>query len=306
VALVALAIVVFTTAGIAAERRYREGADRFARRIMDLMLWGLMPPIAFLVVARLDLGGGTGAGLLFGYVEIAVVGTLAYLAGTRLLHLDRPCTGTLVIATIIVNTGYLGIPLNAALFGRDAVAPAVAFDSLVSSLVLYTAGFGVGAAFGTRAGTTARERLRSFATRNPVLPAVILGLLVPDQLAPQALVDLAEHAAFVLLPLGFFVLGVHLTEERDDGKLRFPPPLTSLVATVVGLRLVVAPAVMLALSAAIVAVPDAYLVQAAMPTGINSLIVAHVYGLDVPLAASAIAWSTAIVVVAALVLAPVL
>jgi len=35
-----------------------------------------------------------------------------------------------------------------------------------------------------------------------------------------------------------------------------------------------------------------------MPTGINTLVVAHVYGLDLRIAAGAIAWSTAIVVVA--------
>jgi predicted permease len=51
-------------------------------------------------------------------------------------------------------------------------------------------------------------------------------------------------------------------------------------------------------------VPDAYLVQAAMASGINSLIVGHLYGLDLRLAASAIAWSTTLAVVAALALSP--
>ena len=37
-----------------------------------------------------------------------------------------------------------------------------------------------------------------------------------------------------------------------------------------------------------------------MPSGINSLLVAHVYGLDLKLAAQAVAWSTAIAVIAAL------
>jgi predicted permease len=38
-----------------------------------------------------------------------------------------------------------------------------------------------------------------------------------------------------------------------------------------------------------------------MPSGINSLVVAHTYGLDLKLTASAIAWTTAIAVAAALV-----
>jgi hypothetical protein len=36
-----------------------------------------------------------------------------------------------------------------------------------------------------------------------------------------------------------------------------------------------------------------------MPVGINTLLVGHVYGLDLRLAAQAVAWSTAIAVVAA-------
>lgn len=304
--LVALAILVSAGAGIAAERRFGHGAERVARRIMDVMLYGLLPPIAFLVIARLHLGAGTSVGLLLGYATLATVGALAYVVGSRLLRLDRAATGTLVIVTILVNTGYLGIPLNAALLGREAIGPAVAYDTLVSSAVLYTAGFGIGAAFGRRAGTSVRERLKAFAARNPVLPAVMLALIAPDALAPQALVDLAENAAFVLLPLGFFVLGVHLTEEREDGTLQFPPALTPPVAAAVVLRVVVAPAVMVGLSAMIISVPRPYIVEAAMPTAINSLLVAHVYGLNLPLAASAVAWSTAVVVVAALALSPVL
>jgi predicted permease len=64
----------------------------------------------------------------------------------------------------------------------------------------------------------------------------------------------------------------------------------------------VAPLLMLGLSAVVVSVPHAYLLQAAMPSGINTLVVAHVYGLDVRLATGVIAWSTALAIVAALAL----
>ena len=42
-----------------------------------------------------------------------------------------------------------------------------------------------------------------------------------------------------------------------------------------------------------------------MPAGINGLVVAHVYGLDLRLTSAALAWSTGIVIAAALVLAAV-
>ena len=95
------------------------------------------------------------------------------------------------------------------------------------------------------------------------------------------------------------MLGVHLMREREDGTLEFPPRLTRPVATVVMLRLVLAPSLMLA-GSLLVAVPHAFLLQAAMPTGIWSVIVAHLYGLDLRLTASAVAWTTTIVVVASL------
>jgi predicted permease len=53
-----------------------------------------------------------------------------------------------------------------------------------------------------------------------------------------------------------------------------------------------------------VSVPDAYLLQSAMASGINTIIVGHIYGLDLRLAASTVAWSTTIAVVAALALSP--
>lgn len=70
-----------------------------------------------------------------------------------------------------------------------------------------------------------------------------------------------------------------------------------------GLRLAVAPLLLLGLAALTVDVPDAYLVQAAMPVGINMLVVAHAYNLDLPLAVSALAWSTTIAIAAGLVAA---
>ena len=303
--LVALAILASTAVGVAAEHRWRAGAVAFSKRLIEVMVWCLLPFITVFIVARLHLGGGVGIGLVFGYVELAVVGGLAYVAGAHVLKLPRPSTGALILTVILANTGYLGIPLNAALLGHDALAPAIAWDTVVSQVMLYVAGFAVGAAFGTEAGESPRERLRAFVTRNPVLWALLVGLMLPDSAVPDAVYDAAKFtAAYALLPIGFFILGVNLMGEREEGVLRFPPPLTAPVGVALVLRMAIAPGLMAGLSALTTSVPDAYLVQAAMASGINSLIVGHLYGLDIRLAASAIAWSTTLVVVAALALSP--
>jgi predicted permease len=46
-------------------------------------------------------------------------------------------------------------------------------------------------------------------------------------------------------------------------------------------------------------VPHSYFLLAAMPAGLNSMIVAHAYGLDLRTTAEAVVYTTAIVVVAA-------
>ena len=301
--LVALAIVASTWVGVAAERRFGERAQAWSKRSIDVILWTLLPFITFFTLARLELDAGVGAGLGLAYVELAIVGLLAYGIASRVLRLERHQTGAIVVVVVLANTGYLGVPLCAALLGSDALGPAIAFDTVVSGPMFYGVGFALGAAFGTTAGDTTGERIRAF-LRNPPLAAVIAGLLAPDALAPEVLVDVAEVLVFAVLPVGFFILGVNLATEAEEGALAFPPPLTRPTAVVLGLRLLVAPALMLGLSAATFDVPDAYLVQAAMPSGINSLVIAHTYGLDLKITANALAWTTGVVVAAALALAP--
>ncbi len=203
-----------------------------------------------------------------------------------------------MVAVGLANTGYLGVPLIAALVGGGATGEAITYDVAVSAPVLLLVGFAIGAAFGTHAGETVGERVKAFVWRNPPLFAFALALLAPASLTPEWAREAAQVAVFALAPLGFFALGVNLMHEQEDGVRVFPPPLTAPVGVALGLRLLVAPAVMLTLSTLIVTVPDAFLIQAAMASGINGLAIAHVYGLDLRIVAGAIAWSTAIVLVA--------
>jgi len=303
--LVLFGIIASAAAGVASERRWGQQAVDATGKAFGVLLYGLLPFITFFAVARLELTTGVGLGLLLAYLELAVVGVLAHTVARRVLRLGDAATGAVVVSAILANTGFLGIPLTAAVLGTDAIAAAITWDLSVSLPMLFVFGFGVGAALGTRAGETPRERARAFVVRNPPLLALALALVAPDAWAPEALAEVAKYAAIALLPVGFFALGVHLRQEADDGTLRFPPPLTRPVALVLGLRVLAAPvlfagAAALAATAGDIAIPDAYLVQAAMPCGINALVVSHVYGLDLRIAAASVAWSTTFVVAGAL------
>jgi predicted permease len=299
---IAAVIGAATAFGFGAEHRWRQSAESLARRLMWIVLWVLMPFVAFFNVAALHLTAQVGAGIAFGYVATLVTIAVAWFVGTRLLRLPRASVGTLMGVSAFGNTGYLGLPFTAALLGFGQVGNAVAYDTLVSTTLLITVGFSIGAGFGTVAAAP-RERIAAFFLRNPPLVATVLGLLAPASLAPHLAVDISRAVVIAILPIGFFAVGVTLAAEAESGRAKFPPPLSAPVAVAVLLKLLLPVAILFGLSTAFIEVPHAYLTQAAMAAGINNLVVAHEYGLDRRLAAAAIAWTTAIVVTVGVVVA---
>ena len=141
-----------------------------------------------------------------------------------------------------------------------------------------------------------RDRVRAFFTRNPPLLAVAFALVAPDVLAPDVLVDASRLLVLAVPVLGFFAVGVTLAEEAEEGAVRFPPPLTPAVGTALGARLVLAPLLLVALAAPVIDLPTAFVLAAAMPAGLHIVVLAHVYGLDVPFAASTIVWTTMVAI----------
>ena len=300
VLLTVAAICVSGAAGVLAERRWPARAVSWARSALVVSLYTLIPFVVFFNLARVHLNSDLAGGLLIGWVAILAAAGLAWVAGQRLLRLDRPGTGTLITATLVPNSGYLGYPLCASLLGFHALGQAVVYDVAIPAPCLLLLGFGVGAAFGTKAGEGFGDRAIAFFTRNPPLYAAIAALLVPDSFAPDALVDISRGAVIALLPIGFFAVGAVLAEEETEGTLQLGSPFHPPLASAIALRLLIAPGLLLLLSLPFIELPGPFLLLAAMPCGINTLLVAHVYGLDAKLAAQAVAWTTAIAVIGAL------
>jgi predicted permease len=299
------AIVISGTAGVAAERRWPDTAVGWARRLLVISLYTLIPFVVFFNLARTDIDADEAGGLVIGWVAILAAAGLAWLIGSRLLRLSRPATGALITATLVPNSGYLGYPLVLSLLGSDALGEAVVYDIVVPAPSLLLLGFGAGAAFGTKAGEGFRDRVVAFFTRNPPLYAAIAGLLAPDSLAPDLLVDVSRGFVIALLPIGFFAVGAVLAEEVEEKRVELGSPFDPPVGAAILLRLLIAPALLFLLSLPFIDLPGPYLLLAAMPCGINTLVVAHVYGLDSKLAAQAVAWTTAIAIVAVLIAEPI-
>lgn len=300
VLLTTAAIVISVAVGVWSERRWPQGAATASRRALLLILYVLVPPVVFfnLVVVEVDLDSGIG--IVLGLLTVSLAALLAWWVASRALGLPNYKVGAVICTVLAVNSAYLGYPLTIALLGRDELSTAVLYDILVCAPALLLGAFAVGAAFGLKAGEGPRDRVKAFFTRNPPLYAALAALIAPDALAPDLAVDLSQGLIIAILPIGFFAVGATLAENAEHGELPMPPPLSRPVVLAVVSRLVVAPVLLIMLAAPLVELPASYLLLAAMPTGLNSMVVAHAYGLDMEITAEAVTWSTAIVVVAAL------
>jgi predicted permease len=299
-----LTVIVAVGVGVASERRAGPLAHRARGVVLRAMLWVLVPFVVYVSIARLDLSLDAGLSIAIAAAVIFSCGGLTWRLARGPLQLARASTGSAIICTIQANTGYLGLPLCAALFTHAELLQAVAYDALITLPTFLFASYAIGALFGDAADLRAHERLRAVLLRNPLLAAVAAGLLVPRAWAPDALVTPSRVAIFALLPLGFYVVGVTLADEADEGMLRIPPPLTPPVAAVAALRMMLPPLALLAASA-LIEVPDPFFLLAAMPVGINTVLVAHSTGLDLRLAATSIAWTTTVALAAIAALAAV-
>ncbi len=281
-------------AGIACARRMAS-APRIAEAGLSVTLWLILPIITFFNLARFEFTGAVGAGIAFAYLGLGCSLGLAYVLASGPLGLEGPARGAFLCASFVTNSGFLGLPFTAALLGYDDLPAAVTYDVLVSAPSLLLVAFAIGAYYRKESDATERA-VPAFLSRNPALYAAIAGLLAPDALAPDWAVDASRALLVLMAPIGFFALGVFASAgARDD--FRFPPPLTRAVAAASALKLCVPVAVMFACSRLIHDVPDAYLVQAAMPAGLNTLLLVAVYRLDRALIAGALVYTTAVVLV---------
>jgi predicted permease len=294
-----LAIVASTLVGVWAERRWPSRAGHGSRQALLILLYFVLPPIIFVNLAKADFTVGTGVGLGLGMVTVTTVGAVAWLLAVPVMKLSRPVAGAVICCSIVSNTGYLGYPMVLTLMGGDDLSQAVVYDVLVSGIALMLLAFGVGAAFGNKAGEGFRQRIRAFFFRNPLLYAGILGLLAPEWMAPTLLVDITWALVILILPVGFFAVGAVLAEEERLGAIRLPPRIHREVGAVIFARLVVSPALLFVLAMPFSGIPRSYYLLAAMPSGLNSMIVGHAYGLDLRTTAEAVVYTTAIVVLGA-------
>jgi len=156
-------------------------------------------------------------------IALVIVAAAAY-ALARLLRLDRPTTGALMLVCAFGNTGFLGYPVVAAAFPRDVLAmPAVVMvDQLGETICMYSIGIAIAMAFGSHGNGGFKAALGFlktplflamalvFAIRLPVvnlihIPAFIVS---PDPTLAKGVIN---YLADATIPLAMLSLGLTIT-----------------------------------------------------------------------------------------------
>ena len=220
----------------------------------------LVPPLAGFAIAAMGYGVCWGAGKLF-LRGPGVARTFASVAGLQ-------------------NYSYIPLPLCQALFDREVVGVLFAFN-LGVDVAMWTLGVAI------LPGGGVRNRWRAIAVNPPVLAVVaslILNAIGAGAWFPQALDGALHMLGLCAVPVGLLLTGAMMADHMKPGILRSG---WDAMALGVVLRLGFLPA--LVLGAAVFlpfdpALKKVLVVQSAMPAAVFPVVLAKMYGGDMPVA----------------------
>jgi malonate transporter len=225
--------------------------------------------------------------------SLAVFG-LAVAGGRLLFDVGRGEAAIQGLAAVLPNTGYMGIPLAVAVFGREAAVPLVVGLTL-DGVLLIPLGILLIESEKGQGESPLRTVLATFPdlVRNPLIVSIFAGLAVSAAgLTPPTPVnnflDLLGAAAG---PCALFALGATLAGRSVAGG-------AAEIGYMTALKLFVHPAALLLTAAVIFDVgplwTSAALLGASLPIAANVFIVARQYDVYVTRASGAVLVSTAV------------
>jgi predicted permease len=261
---------------------HREDAHPLNRAIIYVGLPAYIFKAVHGQVLRFDLLGVVAVAWIV-FAAMLAVGWLA----ARLLKLPDEIAGGFVIAVALGNTGYIGYPITAALFGASRLPEAIFYDVFGTVFALALVGLLVAQHFGhnEEARVNPVRELFTF----PAVIALIAALLLRTVAIPDAVMGGIGLLANMVAPLIMISVGLSLrasTLGSQAGRL----------AVLGGLRLVVAPLIGLGLAWVLLGSGPAMRVtvlEAGMPAMMLTIVVGERFGLDTDFIASAIFVTTA-------------
>ncbi len=208
-------------------------------------------------------------GFCLAIASMAVAWYTARALGLTLGHGLR----TFALAVAFTNYGYLPLPLMDAMFGPESRAVLLVHNVGVEAAI-WTAGVLLVSGLSPRAGWRKLINAPSIS----LVIAVVANLTGATSYIPSVITSLIHGLGVCAVPLGLIMTGVSIQPHLNDPNQLINPRVT-LVAWF--LRLGILPCLFL-LAARFLPCPvelkRVLVVQAAMPSGVSSILIARIYG----------------------------
>ena len=190
----------------------------------------------------------------------------------RIRDYDERTTWTILLASSLMNTGFIGFPVCLGVFGQTGFLNAVFFDLSTSAMVV-----AYGVILARKFAGNTREVIKNTATFMP-LWAVIFGLIFNILNIPVGYVldNILGYLSGATIPMIMLALGLSLDFANVGDNLT-----DSVVVAVI--KLMIAPMIVLSLLAILNIrglAADVAVIEAGMSTAGNALVLAITYDLD--------------------------
>ena len=266
-----------------------------AAGVNTFVFYFALPAFLFGLMSSSPIGEVLNAPFVGAYLTASLaLFALTALVGFRIFEIGRAEAAVQGLAAVLANTGYMGIPLISAVFGREAAVPIVVGLTL-DGVLMIPLGIVIIESSKGRAESLTRTALATISAlaRNPLILSIFAGLAVSTTgfNPPMPLGNFLDLLGGTAGPCALFALGATLAGRSVAGG-------TAEVSYMTFMKLVLHPAALFFTTTVIFSVDPlwatAALLGAALPIAANVFIVARQYNVYVSRTSSAILISTAV------------
>jgi malonate transporter len=266
-----------------------------AAGVNTFVFYFALPAFLFGLMSSSPIGEVVNAPFVGAYLTASLaLFALTALVGIQLFEIGRAEAAVQGLAAVLANTGYMGIPLISAVFGREAAVPIVVGLTL-DGVLMIPLGIVIIESSKGRAESLTRTALATISAlaRNPLILSIFAGLAVSTTgfNPPMPLGNFLDLLGGTAGPCALFALGATLAGRSVAGG-------TAEVSYMTFMKLVLHPAALFFTTTVIFSVDPlwatAALLGAALPIAANVFIVARQYNVYVSRTSSAILISTAL------------
>jgi malonate transporter len=266
-----------------------------AAGVNTFVFYFALPAFLFGLMSSSPIGEVVNAPFVGAYLTASLaLFALTALVGIQLFEIGRAEAAVQGLAAVLANTGYMGIPLISAVFGREAAVPIVVGLTL-DGVLMIPLGIVIIESSKGRAESLTRTALATISAlaRNPLILSIFAGLAVSTTgfNPPTPLGNFLDLLGGTAGPCALFALGATLAGRTVAGG-------TAEVYYMTFMKLVLHPAALFFTTTVIFSVDPlwatAALLGAALPIAANVFIVARQYNVYVSRTSSAILISTAV------------